>query len=165
MLPRLLAVLCAISATATLRAQAEYPLTPDSERQAGVPVGKVTAHRFESRMFPGGNWWIANQDMASALEYAGYETTFVTGDEGHNDVHGSAVLPDALRWLWRDWTRPIAKPAGGKGAERHLVTEILDPAHDWELAPARTAGSGSWPTPRTGRRPCSPRAWGRTTSL
>ena len=83
-----------------------------------------------------GNWWIANQDMASALEYAGYETRFVTGDQGHNAVHGSAVFPDALRWLWRDWTRPIATPRGGTGAERHLVTEILDPAHDWELVSA-----------------------------
>jgi gluconolactonase len=316
MLPRVLALLCTVSAAAPLRAQTDYPLTPDSERRGGVPTGKVTAHRFESRIFPGtvrdywvyvpaqyqpdtpaalmvfqdgggyvredgrwrvpivfdslihkgempitigvfvdpgvlpsasgdtplrydrsyeydalgdryarflleellpevgrglnltsdpnlrgiggassggicaftvawnrpdafrrvlsfigsftnlrggeiypslirktepkplrvflqdgsrdlnlyaGNWWIANQDMASALEYAGYETTFVAGDQGHNAIHGSAVLPDALRWLWRDWTRPIVRPTGGTGAERHLVTEILDPAHDWEL--------------------------------
>ena len=25
------------------------------------------------------------------------------------------------------------KTTGGAGGERHLVTEILDPAHDWEL--------------------------------
>lgn len=80
-----------------------------------------------------GNWWIANQDMASALAYAGYDSTFVTGDQGHNSVHGSAILPDALRWLWRDWTRPIAASTGAPGAERHIVTEILDPAHGWEM--------------------------------
>ena len=80
-----------------------------------------------------GNWWIANQDMASALEYAGYDATFVTGDQGHNAVHGSAVLPDALRWLWRDWTRPISPSPGAAGAERHFATEVLDPAHGWEL--------------------------------
>ena len=71
--------------------------------------------------------------MASALEYAGYDTRFVTGDQGHNAVHGSAILPDALRWLWRDWTRPIVASTGAKGAERHFVTEVLDPAHGWEL--------------------------------
>jgi gluconolactonase len=83
-----------------------------------------------------GSWWIANQDMARALEYAGYESAFVTGDQGHNAVHGSAVFPDALRWLWRDWTRPIARSRGVAGAERHFVTEILDPDHDWELVSA-----------------------------
>ena len=50
-----------------------------------------------------GSWYIANQDVASALEYAGYDSTFVVGTEGHNGKHGSAILPDALRWLWRDY--------------------------------------------------------------
>jgi sugar lactone lactonase YvrE/enterochelin esterase-like enzyme len=80
-----------------------------------------------------GNWFLANQEMASALEYAGYDVRLVSGDQGHNNVHGSAILPDALRWLWRDWTQPIARPTGRAGAERHFVTEILDPAHGWEL--------------------------------
>ena len=80
-----------------------------------------------------GSWWIANQDMASALEYAGYDTSFVTGDQGHNHVHGSAVLPDALRWLWRDWARPIVASTGREGSDRHFVTQILDPTHGWEL--------------------------------
>jgi sugar lactone lactonase YvrE/enterochelin esterase-like enzyme len=80
-----------------------------------------------------GNWWVANQEMASALEYAGYETTFVTGDQGHNNIHGSAVLPDALRWLWRDWKQPIPRSPGLEAAERHFVTQILDPDQDWQL--------------------------------
>jgi gluconolactonase len=80
-----------------------------------------------------GDWWIANQDMTSALQYAGYDTAFVTGDQGHNSVHGSAVLPDALRWLWRDWTTPIAASTGRKGTDRHYATEILDPDHGWEV--------------------------------
>jgi gluconolactonase len=80
-----------------------------------------------------GAWWIANQDMASALLYAGYDATFVTGDQGHNSVHGSAILPDALRWLWRDWTTPIAASWGRPDVDRHYATEILDPDHGWEL--------------------------------
>jgi gluconolactonase len=80
-----------------------------------------------------GSWWIANQDMASALDYAGYEHRFVTGDRGHDAVHGSAILPDALLWLWKDWARPIEVPRGRPDSDRHYATEILDPAHDWEL--------------------------------
>jgi len=79
-----------------------------------------------------GNWWIANQDMYSALQYAGYESTFVTGTEGHNSKHGAAILPDALRWLWKDWPKPVSRPTASAG-ERHFVTSILDPESDWEV--------------------------------
>jgi len=82
-----------------------------------------------------GSWWIGNQGMASALEYAGYDVKFVTGDRGHDSIHGSSVLADALRWLWRDWTQPIAASRGRTGAERHYATEILDPSSPgWEKA-------------------------------
>ena len=80
----------------------------------------------------GGWWWLANQGMAKSLEYAGYDVNFVTGTEGHNSVHGSAIFADAMRWLWRDYPKPIEAGKGGKG-QRHYITEFLDPAHDWEL--------------------------------
>lgn len=49
-----------------------------------------------------GNWPLANQQMASSLEFAKYDFKFEFGDGGHNGKHGGAILPDALRWLWRD---------------------------------------------------------------
>ena len=49
-----------------------------------------------------GNWPLANQEMAAALKFAKYDYQFVYGTGGHNDTHGAAVLPDAMRWLWRD---------------------------------------------------------------
>ncbi|MEZ5355935.1 MAG: SMP-30/gluconolactonase/LRE family protein [Bryobacteraceae bacterium] len=78
-----------------------------------------------------GNWFIGNQDMASALEYAGYDTTFVIGEEGHNMRHGGPIMPDALRWLWRDYPKPIAKPTAG--GSRRAISEFLDPASEWEM--------------------------------
>jgi enterochelin esterase-like enzyme len=48
-----------------------------------------------------GNWPLANQQMALALKFAGYDYQFVFGDGGHNGKHGGAILPDSLRWLWR----------------------------------------------------------------
>ncbi len=53
-----------------------------------------------------GNWWLANQEMAAAFKYAGYDYQFVGGHEGHNGKHGGAILPDSLRWLWRDVKAP-----------------------------------------------------------
>ena len=52
-----------------------------------------------------GNWPLANQEMAAALKYAKYDYQFVFGDGGHNGKHGGVLMPDALRWLWRDAAR------------------------------------------------------------
>jgi hypothetical protein len=95
-----------------------------------------------------GNWFIGNQDMASALAYAGYDSTFVIGDEGHNNKHGSAILPDALRWLWRDYPKPIAKPVAV--GERQYIAMILDPRQGM--------GDGQ-PRPQVHRRSGRGSAW------
>ena len=80
-----------------------------------------------------GAWWMANQSMASALQYAGYDVKFVTGNKDHDMEQGGAILPDALRWLWRDYPQQIAKPAPNHGGDKR--TAILDPGHDWEEVP------------------------------
>jgi enterochelin esterase family protein len=60
-----------------------------------------------------GNWFLANQQMLSALEWANaeadrkqtpgarYTVKHVWGDGAHSDQHGGALLPDILRWLWQ----------------------------------------------------------------
>jgi len=52
-----------------------------------------------------GNWPLANQEMAAALKFMGYDYKFEFGTEGHNGKHGGAILPDSLRWLWRDYPK------------------------------------------------------------
>ncbi|MBI1227734.1 MAG: esterase family protein [Bacteroidetes bacterium] len=49
-----------------------------------------------------GDWWLANQQMASSLKYRDYEYQFVTGTGSHSGKHGGAILPESLRWLWND---------------------------------------------------------------
>jgi enterochelin esterase family protein len=49
-----------------------------------------------------GNWPLANKQMAAALKFAKYDYQFVMGDGAHNGKHGGAILPESLRWLWRD---------------------------------------------------------------
>jgi enterochelin esterase family protein len=49
-----------------------------------------------------GNWPLANQQMAAALKFRGYDYRFEYGDGGHTHKHGGALLPDTLRWLWRN---------------------------------------------------------------
>ena len=52
---------------------------------------------------PGWNWVMGNLNMASALEEKDYDYKYILGEGSHNGNHGGATLPDALRWLWRDY--------------------------------------------------------------
>jgi enterochelin esterase-like enzyme len=47
------------------------------------------------------NWFSANLRVGAALAERGYDLRLVLGDGGHDPNHGGAILPDALRWLWR----------------------------------------------------------------
>jgi len=49
-----------------------------------------------------GNWPLANQEMAAALKFSKYDYRFEYGDGGHNGKHGGALMPESLRWLWRE---------------------------------------------------------------
>jgi enterochelin esterase-like enzyme len=53
-----------------------------------------------------GNWFLANQEMAAALKFAKYDYKTEFGEGGHNGIHGGAILPDSLRWLWRGFNGP-----------------------------------------------------------
>jgi hypothetical protein len=43
------------------------------------------------------------QEMAAALKFMKYDYKFEFGTEGHNGKHGGAILPESLKWLWRDY--------------------------------------------------------------
>jgi gluconolactonase len=79
-----------------------------------------------------GSWFLANQQVFSSLEYSGYDAKFVIGTEGHSGRHGGAILPEALRWLWREYPKPITASKGGPGT-RHYITDYLDPESDWQV--------------------------------
>jgi enterochelin esterase-like enzyme len=49
-----------------------------------------------------GNWYLGNLQMEKALQFKKYDHKTVWGDGAHNGKHGGAILPDSMRWLWRD---------------------------------------------------------------
>ncbi len=61
-----------------------------------------------------GNWFLANQQMLKSFEWANahadaekragprYDLNHAWTDGAHSDADGGAILPDVLRWLWRD---------------------------------------------------------------
>lgn len=75
-----------------------------------------------------GDWWMANQAMERALTFAGYEVNHLWGDGGHNQKHATAIFPDAMRWLWKDWPQPVKRGLGSP-----QLQDILIPGEDWQL--------------------------------
>ena len=47
-----------------------------------------------------GDWPLGNQDMAAALQFAGYNYKLVMTEGGHSGKYAGEDLPEALRWLW-----------------------------------------------------------------
>lgn len=50
-----------------------------------------------------GNWPLGNQQMYAALKFKAYDVKFDYGEGAHNGNHGGYLLPDAMRWTWRDY--------------------------------------------------------------
>ena len=84
-----------------------------------------------------GNWPLANQEMASALAFMGYDFQFVLGTGSHSGQHGGTILPDSLRWLWRPALASLPKPVtkdnlAGDEALSKVFADGGKPG-DWEL--------------------------------
>ncbi|MES2692945.1 MAG: alpha/beta hydrolase-fold protein [Verrucomicrobiota bacterium] len=54
------------------------------------------------------DWHAQNRKMVAALTEKGYDVNFTWGIGSHSSKQGGAILPDMLRWLWRDYPRPDA---------------------------------------------------------
>jgi enterochelin esterase family protein len=51
---------------------------------------------------PNRDWFRQNVRLVDALTKKGYDVNNVWGIGGHSTKHGGAILPDMMRWLWRD---------------------------------------------------------------
>ena len=76
-----------------------------------------------------GSWFAANQNMESALSFAGYDVQHIWGDHGHNGKAGHAIFPEVMKWLWHDWPAPIKTGV----SQNNELTAILAPNEDWQL--------------------------------
>jgi gluconolactonase len=77
-----------------------------------------------------GDWWMSNQTMNRALEFAGYDVRHIWGAGTHNTSQAASIFPDAMRWLWRDWPAPIQTGEPGNP----VLKSILQPGQDWQIA-------------------------------
>jgi enterochelin esterase family protein len=87
-----------------------------------------------------GNWPIANQQMAAALKYMGYDVRFdFTDGYGHNSDRGGSIFPDALKWLWRS-EKPVPElnTSGDLRGDLTLLNLLL-PGEGWKVVAENVA--------------------------
>ncbi|WP_373513403.1 alpha/beta hydrolase-fold protein, partial [Persicitalea sp.] len=86
-----------------------------------------------------GDWWMANQMMLRALNFSGYEVAHVWGEGAHNGKHGTALFPDAMRYLWKGWPEPVKTST----SKNPMLTDVVVPGAGWELASGKYASNNS----------------------
>jgi gluconolactonase len=87
--------------------------------------------------FFAGSWPTNNQALYEDLRFAGYDVKYELGESGHDGRQTSVIFPDMMRWLWRDYGKPITaqlpesfgKPGWDKRAQVFATISIDKP---WE---------------------------------
>lgn len=79
-----------------------YPRLLAEVPQRPLRIFLHAAHRDVNWNQPTSNWFAENLKTAAALAENGYDFRLVVGDGGHSPNHAGVLLPDALRWLWRE---------------------------------------------------------------
>jgi len=51
---------------------------------------------------PKNDWFYQNVRLAEALTKKGYDVNYTWGMNNHGQKFGGAILPEMMRWLWRD---------------------------------------------------------------
>lgn len=76
-----------------------------------------------------GNWPLGNQAMSEAFAFSHYDARLEVGPGIHDVHHATEIMPEALRWLWRDYPAPITAATTGP-----IFEKLLIPGEEWALA-------------------------------
>ena len=91
--------------------------------------------------FAYGDWWAANQEIEQALSFAGYEVAHSWDKGGHEMTYATKVFPEAMRWLWKDWPKPIRAGAGSP-----YLQQVVLPGETWQPLAAGRYRDATSPT-------------------
>lgn len=76
-----------------------------------------------------GDWFYANQMMERSLTFAGNQVRHEWGIGAHSGFHATAIYPEAMRWLWKDYPQPVTTSP----SKNALLSKILIPGEGWQL--------------------------------
>lgn len=106
-------VISTIGSFTNIRGGHVYPdLINQSERkpirvflQDGLNDNRGRRHKGSDEYDPKWDWHAQNIKMAAALTAKGYDLNYCWGIGTHSNKQGGAMMPEMLRWLWRDYPR------------------------------------------------------------
>lgn len=93
-------VLCWVGTFVDIRGGNAYPYLVRISERKPIRVYLLDGTNDLDNRF--GNWPLANRMMEASLKYMGYDFRMDWTECFHGSKGMSPVLPDALRWLWRD---------------------------------------------------------------
>ncbi len=120
-------VFCSIGTFVDLRGGMRYPTLIRKFEPKPIRIFLQDGLNDNNRY--GGDWWMANQTMERALTFAGYEVEHAWGDGGHTGNQATAIFPDVMRWLWKDWPKPVKTGP----TKNDTLNGILIPGEGWQL--------------------------------
>jgi enterochelin esterase family protein len=97
-------VLTFVGSFTDIRGEHIYPeLVAESEKKPiriFMQDGRNDNRRSPDRLK--NDWFYQNVRLKNALEAKGYDVNYVWGIGNHGQKQGGAILPEMMRWLWRD---------------------------------------------------------------
>ena len=99
-------VISCIGSFTDIRGGHVFPkLVRDNEKKPIRVFLEDTLHDNPHPENPNRDWHLQNVAMLAALTEKGYDVKHSFTEGTHSDSHGGSIMPEMLRWLWRDFPK------------------------------------------------------------
>ena len=99
-------VISCIGSFTDIRGGHVFPkLVRDNEKKPIRVFLEDTLHDNPRPENPKRDWHVQNVAMLAALTEKGYDVKHSFAEGTHSDSHGGSIMPEMLRWLWRDYSK------------------------------------------------------------
>ena len=99
-------VISCIGSFTDIRGGHVFPnLVRDNEKKPIRIFLEDTLHDNPRPENPNRDWHLQNVAMLAALTEKGYDVKHSFAEGTHSDSHGGSIMPEMLRWLWRDYPK------------------------------------------------------------
>lgn len=87
-----------------------------------------------------GHWYEGNRMLATALDFAGYQTKYDWSDCNHGVKRASEIMAEVMEWMWQGYPDDIVTGTTQNG----LLAEILVPGSRWEQLDKNVWSQYAW---------------------
>lgn len=103
-------VLSIVGSFVDLRGGHAYPDIVSTNEKKPIRIFLQDGRNDNRSQNPNRDWFYQNVRLMEALTAKGYEVNYAWGMNRHGQAMGGAILPEMMRWLWRD--QPVSTDPG-----------------------------------------------------